>query len=86
MGIYELLAFRASMNVLFVPVYALLSGLNSAMVGIIALIATYLAKRSITDKLTRILVIFGACAGLGYTLWYFPLLMYLTDLQLVFDG
>lgn len=32
-----------------------------------------LATKAITDPLSRILVIFGACAGLCYTaLWYFP--------------
>jgi chromate transport protein ChrA len=58
------------------PVYALLSGLNSATVGIIALAAVQLSKKAITDKVTRILVFFGAAAGLLYNaLWYFPLLM-----------
>jgi chromate transport protein ChrA len=58
--------------------YALLSGLNAAVVGIIALAAVQLAKKAITDKMTRILVFLGACAGLLYNaLWYFPLLMLL---------
>jgi chromate transport protein ChrA len=58
------------------PVYAFLSGLNSATVGIIALAAVQLAKKAITDKLTRILVMFGGCAGLLYNaLWYFPVLI-----------
>ena len=58
--------------------YALLSGLNAAVVGIIALAAVQLAQKAITDKLTRILVFLGACAGLMYNaLWYFPLLMFL---------
>ncbi|KAH6847108.1 chromate transporter-domain-containing protein [Chaetomium sp. MPI-CAGE-AT-0009] len=57
-------------------VYALLSGLNAATVGIIALAAVQLAQKAITDKLTRLLVFFGAAAGLLYNaLWYFPLLM-----------
>ena len=75
-------------DVLPVPVYALLSGLNSAIVGIIALAAIQLAERSITDRLTRILVIFGACAGLCYNaLWYFPLLMLVGGLaSVVWDG
>jgi chromate transport protein ChrA len=35
-----------------------------------------LASKAITDPLTRILVIFGACAGLCYSaLWYFPVLV-----------
>lgn len=57
-------------------VYALLSGLNSATVGIIALAAVQLAEKAITDKVSRLLVVFGACAGLCYTaLWYFPVLI-----------
>lgn len=75
-------------DVLPVPVYALLSGLNSAIVGVIALAAIQLAERSITDRLNRILVIFGACAGLCYNaLWYFPLLMSVGGLaSVVWDG
>lgn len=58
------------------PVYALLSGLNSSTVGIIALAGTQLAEKAIKSRLLRILVIFGACAGLCYNaLWYFPILM-----------
>lgn len=58
------------------PVYALLSGLNSATVGIIALAAVQLAEKAITDKNTRIVVCFGGAAGILYSsLWYFPLLM-----------
>lgn len=57
-------------------VYALLSGLNASTVGIVALAAVQLAEKAIKDKLTRILVIFGACAGLCYNaLWYFPVLI-----------
>ncbi|USP82698.1 hypothetical protein yc1106_09972 [Curvularia clavata] len=57
-------------------VYALLSGLNASTVGIIALAAVQLAEKAIKDKVTRILVIFGACAGLCYNaLWYFPVLI-----------
>lgn len=57
-------------------VYALLSGLNASTVGIIALAAVQLAEKAIKDDLTRILVIFGACAGVCYNaLWYFPVLM-----------
>jgi hypothetical protein len=58
------------------PVYALLSGLNASTVGIIALAAVQLADKAIKDKLTRILVIGGACAGMCFNaLWYFPVLM-----------
>ncbi|GLB42917.1 putative chromate transporter [Lyophyllum shimeji] len=58
------------------PAYALLSGLNAATVGIIALAAVQLARKAITDPLMRFLVAFGGCAGLCYTaLWYFPVLL-----------
>ncbi|QIW95621.1 hypothetical protein AMS68_001139 [Peltaster fructicola] len=58
------------------PVYALLSGLNASTVGVVALAAVQLASKSISDNLTRILVIAGACAGLCYSsLWYFPVLI-----------
>ena len=58
--------------------YALLTGLNAATVGIIALAAVQLSQKAITDKLTRILVFLGATAGMLYNaLWYFPLLMFL---------
>ncbi|KAI5463651.1 chromate transporter-domain-containing protein [Mariannaea sp. PMI_226] len=57
-------------------VFALLSGLNAATVGIIALAAVELSDQAITDRLTRILVFFTAAAGLLYNaLWYFPLLV-----------
>jgi hypothetical protein len=57
-------------------VYNLLSGLNAATVGLIALAGMQLSKRTITDGLSRTLLIFSACAGLCYTaLWYFPVLM-----------
>ncbi|KAI5780336.1 chromate transporter-domain-containing protein [Peziza echinospora] len=62
-------------------VYALLSGLNSATVGIVALAAVQLAEKAITDQTSRLLVIVGACAGLCYNaLWYFPVLMVLAGL------
>ena len=57
-------------------VYALLTGLNAATVGIIALAAVQLSQKAITDKLTRILVFMGGTAGMLYNaLWYFPILM-----------
>jgi chromate transport protein ChrA len=57
-------------------VYALLSGMNASTVGVIALAAVQLAGKAITDQPTRILVIFGACAGLCYSaLWFFPVLI-----------
>lgn len=59
-----------------IPVYALLSGLNSATVGLIALAGMQLSIRCITDGLSRTVLIVSACAGLCYTaLWYFPVLM-----------
>jgi hypothetical protein len=70
------------------PVYALLSGLNASTVGIIALAAVQLAEKAIRDKISRILVIFGACAGLCYSaLWYFPILMVIGGLATaIWDG
>ena len=63
-------------NVLPLPVYALLSGLNAATVGVIASAAVQLATKAITDPLSRLIVVFSACAGLCYNaLWYFPVLM-----------
>ena len=65
-------------------VYALLSGINAAIVGIIALAAVQLAQKAITDKLTRILVFLGATAGMPYNaLWYFPLLTFLAGVVAV---
>ena len=68
-------------------VYALLSGLNAATVGIIALAGVQLAQKAITDKLTRLLVFLGAAAGLLYNaLWYFPLLMLIAGIiAVVYD-
>ncbi|TPX11620.1 uncharacterized protein E0L32_007599 [Thyridium curvatum] len=58
------------------PAYALLSGLNAAAVGIIALAAVELSQKAITDKLTRVIVFLTAAAGLLYNaLWYFPVLL-----------
>ncbi|KFG87127.1 putative chromate ion transporter [Metarhizium anisopliae] len=60
-------------------VYALLSGLNAATVGIIALAAVELSGKAVTDQLTRILVFLAATAGMLYNaLWYFPVLMVLS--------
>ena len=59
------------------PVYALLSGLNAATVGYIALAAVQLARKVITDRLTRILLFLAGAAGMLYSaLWYFPSLMF----------
>ncbi|KAG8703895.1 hypothetical protein FRC09_003881 [Ceratobasidium sp. 395] len=52
------------------PVYALLSGLNASTVGLITLAAVQLARKAITDPLTRLIVLMSACAGLCYNaLW-----------------
>ena len=69
------------------PVYALLSGLNAATVGVIALAAVELSGKAITDRLTRVVVFLTAAAGLMYNaLWYFPVLMILSGAAtLVFD-
>jgi hypothetical protein len=69
------------------PVYALLSGLNAATVGVIALAAVELSEKAITDKITRIVVFVSAAAGMLYNaLWYFPVLMFASGLAtLVFD-
>ncbi|KAI1741406.1 chromate transporter-domain-containing protein [Xylaria scruposa] len=69
-------------------VYALLSGLNASVVGIIALAAVQLSQKAITDKLTRILVFLGASAGLLYNaLWYFPVLLVIAGITtVIFDS
>lgn len=88
-GMYGLsLGVQHMDEILPLPVYALLSGLNSSTVGIIALAAVQLADKAIKDKLTRILVILGAVAGLCYNaLWYFPTLMAIGGLvAVVWDG
>ncbi|KAH7176239.1 chromate transporter-domain-containing protein [Dactylonectria macrodidyma] len=65
-------------------VYALLSGLNAATVGIIVLAAVELSRKAITDKITRVLVFLAGAAGMLYNaLWYFPLLMLLAGLAAV---
>ena len=58
------------------PVYPLLSGLNAATVGIIALAAVRLATRAVTDKITRFLVYLSGIMGMLYTaIWYYPVLL-----------
>ena len=66
------------------PVYALLSGLNAATVGLIALAGMQLSTQTITDGITRTILIGSACAGLLYTaLWYFPVLMVICALLVI---
>ncbi|KAI3340058.1 chromate transporter-domain-containing protein [Ustulina deusta] len=57
-------------------VYALLSGLNASVVGIVALAATQLSQKAINDDVTRCLVFLGGAAGILYNaIWYFPVLI-----------
>ena len=85
LGMYGLAVGIFKVNeVLPRAVYGLLSGLNAATVGIIALAAVQLAQKAITDRLTRILVILGACAGMLYNaLWYFPVLMAIAGISTI---
>jgi len=48
-------------------VYALLSGLNAATVGLIAVAAVQLSERAITDKMTRFLICVTGAVGMLYT-------------------
>ncbi len=87
-GMYGLSIGVSSINdTLPGPVYALLSGLNSATVGIIALAAVELSQKAITDKLTRLIVFVAGAAGMLYNaLWYFPVLMAVSGIvSLVYD-
>ena len=66
-------------DVLPAPVYAFVSGLNAATVGVIALAAVKLSQKAITDpgdssaRVPRV-----PTAGMLYNaLWYFPVLMLL---------
>lgn len=85
LGMYGLsLGIERAESALPAPAYALLSGLNAATVGIIALAAVQLAEKAITDRLTRILVFLGGAAGILYTaLWYFPVLVVAAGLATV---
>ena len=47
-------------------VYALLSGLNSAIIGIIAFSGINLAKRSVCDKFTLLIVCAVGCIAILY--------------------
>ncbi|CAF9904017.1 MAG: hypothetical protein ALECFALPRED_004803 [Alectoria fallacina] len=77
LGMYSLgLGISKVGNTLPEPVYALLSGLNAATVGIIALAAVRLSERAITDRVTRFLVYLGGIMGMLYTaIWYYPIIM-----------
>jgi chromate transport protein ChrA len=69
-------------------VYALLTGLNASTVGIIALAAVQLAEKAVRDRVSRVLVVGAACAGLCYSaLWYFPVIMVIGGVvAVVWDG
>jgi chromate transport protein ChrA len=61
--------------------YAVLSGLNAATVGIVALAAVQLSSKAVTDKVSRLLVFLGAAAGMLYNaLWYFPIIIVVAGL------
>ncbi|KAH7324562.1 chromate transporter-domain-containing protein [Stachybotrys elegans] len=65
-------------------VYALLSGLNAATVGIIVLAAVELTRKAATDQITKVVLFLSGAAGLMYNaLWYFPVLMALAGLATV---
>jgi chromate transport protein ChrA len=68
--------------------YAILSGLNAATVGIVALAAVQLSGKAITDKVSRSLVFLGATAGMLYNaLWYFPVIIVVAGcVTLVWDS
>ncbi|KEF58495.1 uncharacterized protein A1O9_06421 [Exophiala aquamarina CBS 119918] len=73
-GMYGLsLGVQKISNLLPGVVYALLSGLNAATVGLVAPAAVELAEKAIKDRLSRILGMLGDCAGMCYNaVWYFP--------------
>ena len=60
------LGIRNIQSQLPIVVYALLSGLNAATVGLIALAAVQLSERAITNKMTRFIVCVTACVGMLY--------------------
>jgi chromate transport protein ChrA len=47
-------------------VYALLSGLNAATVGLIAVAAVQLSERTITNKIERFIITATGCSGILY--------------------
>ncbi|KAI1778367.1 chromate transporter-domain-containing protein [Hypoxylon cercidicola] len=57
-------------------VYAFLSGLNAATVGVVALAAVELSTKAITDEFSRIVLFLNASAVLLYSApWYLPVLI-----------
>lgn len=47
--------------------FALLSGLNAATVGLVALAAVQLSERAITNKMERFIVSATGCVGILYS-------------------
>lgn len=57
-------------------VYAFLSGLNAATVGVIALAAVELSTKAVTDEFSRVVLFLNASAALLYSApWYLPVLI-----------
>lgn len=89
LGMYALAAGVQRIDeTLPLPVYALLSGSNAATVGLIALAAVQLAEKTIKDRISRLLIIASACAGMCYSaLWYYPVLIAIGGLiTMIWDG
>ena len=75
--------------------FALLSGLNAATVGLVALAAVQLSERAITNNMERFILSTTACVGILYSghplsfsidvsaLWYYPVLMVGSGIALV---
>ncbi|KAK7204771.1 chromate transport protein ChrA [Myxozyma melibiosi] len=70
------------------PVYALLSGLNAAIVGVIFVAGLNVSARCITDKLSHLTIFLSGMFGIMYTsLWYYPVLMIAAGfITLVYDS
>ncbi len=67
---------RTVPNTLPAIVQALLTGLNAAAVGLIALAAYQLSSAAVTDGVTRLCVLGSACFGICYHApWMYPTLM-----------
>jgi len=60
------LGMRRVQGVLPDPVYALLSGLNSAIIGVIAFAGVQLAQRAVTNQMTIFLIAASASIGCLY--------------------
>jgi len=60
------LGMRQVQGLLPAPVYALLSGLNSAIIGVIAYAGVQLAQRAVINKMTIFLIAASASIGCLY--------------------